>query len=127
MQDDKNQYIFPEQERTIFTKTGLIILFPLELMVHAIFVVPSIIHKNLDDVWVSLFFAIIFGVSVLGMFAINAISGNNINIINYREQLLDEYSGWEQELKTEEERLEKWEELLEQRENQLREEMNGGE
>ena len=61
MQDDKNQYIFPEQERTIFTKTGLIILFPLELMVHAIFVVPSIIHKNLDGVWVSLFFAIIFG------------------------------------------------------------------
>ena len=77
--------------------------------------------------YVALFFAIIFGVSVLGMFAINAISGNNINIINYREQLLDEYSGWEQELKTEEERLEKWEELLEQRENQLREEMNGGE
>lgn len=77
--------------------------------------------------YVSLFFAIIFGVSVLGMFVINAISGNNINIINYREQLLDEYSGWEAELKTEEERLEKWEALLEERENQLREEMNGGE
>ena len=77
--------------------------------------------------YVALFFAIIFGISVLGMFAINAISGNNINIINYREQLLDEYSGWEAELKTEEERLEKWETLLEERENQLREEMNGGE
>lgn len=77
--------------------------------------------------YVALFFVIVFGLSVLGMFAINAISGNNINIINYREQLLDEYSSWEQELKTEEERLEKWEELLEQRENQLREEMNSGE
>jgi len=77
--------------------------------------------------YVALFFAIIFGISVLGMFVINAISGNNINIINYREQLLDEYSGWEAELKTEEERLEKWETLLEERENQLREEMNGGE
>lgn len=77
--------------------------------------------------YVALFFAIVMGVSVLGMFAINAISGNNINIINYREQLLNEYSSWEAELKTEEERLEKWEELLEQRENQLREEMNGGE
>ena len=77
--------------------------------------------------YVATFFAIVFGISVLGMFAINAISGNNINIINYREQLLDEYSSWEQELKIEEERLEKWEALLEQRENQLREEMNGGE
>lgn len=77
--------------------------------------------------YVALFLAIIFGVSVLGMFAINAISGNNINIINYREQLLNEYSGWEAELKTEEERLEKWEALLEARENQIREEMNGGE
>ncbi|MBP3678656.1 MAG: hypothetical protein J6I97_09950 [Agathobacter sp.] len=77
--------------------------------------------------YVALFFAVIFGISVLGMFVINAISGNNINIINYREQLLDEYSGWEAELKTEEERLEKWETLLEERENQLREEMNGGE
>jgi len=77
--------------------------------------------------YVALFLAIIFGVSVLGMFVINAISGNNINIINYREQLLNEYSGWEAELKTEEERLEKWEALLEARENQIREEMNGGE
>lgn len=77
--------------------------------------------------YVALFFAIVLGVSVLGMFAINAISGNNINIINYREQLLNEYSGWEAELKIEEERLEEWEALLEKRENQLREEMNGGE
>lgn len=77
--------------------------------------------------YVALFFAIIFGISVLGMFVITEISGNNVNIINYREELLNEYSNWEQELKTEEERLEKWEALLEQRENQLRDEMNGGE
>lgn len=77
--------------------------------------------------YVALFFAIVLGISVLGMFVINAISGNNVNIINYREQLLNEYSSWEAELKTEEERLEKWEALLEERENQLREDMNGGE
>ncbi|MBQ3558516.1 MAG: hypothetical protein IJA07_03250 [Agathobacter sp.] len=94
------------------------------------------VNKKVDDkvggsykkpFYVALFFAIVLGVSVLGMFAINAISGNNINIINYREQLLNEYAGWEAELKTEEERLEKWEALLEKRENQLREDMNGGE
>jgi len=77
--------------------------------------------------YVALFFAIIFGLSVIGMFVITEISGNNVNIINYREQILDEYSGWEAELKTEEERLEKWEALLEEREKELREEMNGGE
>lgn len=72
------------------------------------------------------FFAVIFGVSVLGMFVINAISGNNVNIINYREQLLNEYSSWEAELKTEEERLERWEENLELREEQFREQLNNG-
>lgn len=76
---------------------------------------------------VATFCAIILGVSVIGMFVINAISGNNVNIINYREQLLNEYSDWKAELKTEEERLERWEETLEQREEQLREQLNSGE
>ena len=47
-------------ERKIFTKAGLIML-PLELIVHLMFIIPSIAHRNLDGVWVSLFFAIIFG------------------------------------------------------------------
>lgn len=76
---------------------------------------------------VATFCAIILGISVIGMFVINAISGNNVNIINYREQLLNEYSGWEAELKAEEERLDRWEETLEQREEQLREQLNSGE
>lgn len=71
--------------------------------------------------YVTLFFAIVFAASIAGMFLINAISGNNVNIINYREQIQNEYSSWEAELKTEEERLEKWEELLEERESNLRE------
>lgn len=86
------------------------------------------VEKNYKkQFYVALFFAIVFGLSVLGMFVITEISGNNVNIINYREQILDEYSSWAQELKTEEERLDKWEELLEEREIQLREEMNSGE
>lgn len=76
---------------------------------------------------VATFCAIVLGVSVIGMFVINAISGNNVNIINYREEILNEYSSWEAELKTEEERLERWEENLEQREEQFREQMNNGE
>ena len=60
MQIFKDQYIFPEQERKIFANAGRI-LFPLELIVHLIFIVPAIIYKNLDGVWVSLFFVIVFG------------------------------------------------------------------
>lgn len=76
---------------------------------------------------VASFVAIVFGASVIGMFVINAISGNNINIINYREQILNEYSSWEAELKEEEERLNQWEENLEEREEQLRQQINDGE
>jgi len=75
---------------------------------------------------VASFCAIVLAVSIVGMFVINAISGNNVNIINYREQLLDEYSGWEAELKTEEERLQRWEETLEEREEQFRNQVNDG-
>lgn len=60
MQIINNQYVFPVQERKIYTKAGLI-LFPLELIVHLMLIVLSITHKNLDGIWVSLFFAIIFG------------------------------------------------------------------
>lgn len=77
--------------------------------------------------FVAMFFAMVFAASIMGMFVINAMSGNNVNIINYREQLLDEYSGWEAELKTEEKRLQRWEETLEEREEQFRNQVNGGE
>lgn len=60
MQNTEKQYVFPEQERKIFVYGGRILL-PLELLVHFIFITPAITHKNLDGVWVSLFFAIIFG------------------------------------------------------------------
>ena len=88
-------------------------------------------RKSSDDYrkpfLVATFCAIILGISVIGMFVISAISGNNVNIINYREQLLNEYSSWEAELEEEAERLENWEETLEERESQLRDQMNGGE
>lgn len=68
---------------------------------------------------VSLFFAVIFGVSVLGMFVIAELSGNNVNIINYRNEIINQYEKWEQELESEEDRLKEWEQELEQREEAL--------
>ena len=66
--------------------------------------------------YITLFFAIIFAFSVVGMFVITEISGNNVNIINYRNEILDEYSEWEQQLKEKEAELKEWEAELEGRE-----------
>ena len=68
---------------------------------------------------VATFFAVVFAVSVIGMFLIMEISGNNTTIINYRDKILNEYSSWQADLKAEEERLEEWEAQLEERENAL--------
>ncbi len=65
--------------------------------------------------YIALFFAIVFGISVIGMFVIMEISGNNTNIINYREEILNEYSSWEVELKEKEAELKAWEAELEER------------
>lgn len=70
--------------------------------------------------YVALFFAIVFGISVLGMFMINKISGNNVTILNYKNALLDEYSGWEAQLQEKEAQLKSWEKELEYREEALR-------
>ncbi len=66
--------------------------------------------------YITLFFAIIFALSIVGMFVIAEISGNNVNIINYRNEILNEYSEWEQQLKEKEAELKEWEAELESRE-----------
>ena len=55
------QYIFPELERTVFIKSNFI-LVPLELILHAICIGTSVVHQNLDGVYISLFFAVIFAI-----------------------------------------------------------------
>ena len=65
--------------------------------------------------YIAVFFAIIFAVSVIGMFIITEISGNSVNIINYREEILNEYSGWEADLQEKELELKEWEAELESR------------
>ena len=66
--------------------------------------------------YVALFFAIVFALSVVGMFIISELSGNNVNIINYRNEILNEYSTWEQQLLEKEAELKAWEAELESRE-----------
>jgi predicted PurR-regulated permease PerM len=64
------------------------------------------------SVSILLFFAIVFGLSVLGMFIINELSSNSITILNYREEIINEYSTWEAELN-------EWEAELREREKAL--------
>ena len=65
--------------------------------------------------YVALFFAIVFALSVVGMFVITKVSGNNVNILNYRNEILDEYSQWEQQLQEKEAELKAWEAELNSR------------
>ena len=63
--------------------------------------------------YIALFFAIVFGVSVIGMFVVNEISSNSVNILNYREEIINEYAGWEAELQEKEAELKAREKALE--------------
>ncbi len=66
--------------------------------------------------YTALFFSIVFALSVVGMFIITKVSGNNVNIINYRNEILNEYSSWEKQLQEKEAELREWEAELESRE-----------
>lgn len=46
---------------------------------------------------VTLFLAVIMAVSMAGMFLITA-SSNNLNILNYENEIINKYAGWEKEL-----------------------------
>jgi hypothetical protein len=69
---------------------------------------------------VALFFAIVFGLSVAGMFVIAEVSSDNINIINYENKLIDKYEQWSNDLKEKEQDLKDWEKELEKREEALK-------
>lgn len=69
--------------------------------------------------YIALFFAIVFGVSVIGMFFINELSSNSVTILNYREEIINEYAGWEVELKEKETELREREKALKEREEAM--------
>lgn len=67
--------------------------------------------------------AVVFGISVIGMFLMMKFSKNNVNIINYRNQIIDEYQEWESELKEKEAFLKEWEAELENQQTTTQEEL----
>lgn len=54
---------------------------------------------------ISLFFSIVFLLIIGGMFTITYLSGDNINIINYENKLIDKYESWDEELRQRESQL----------------------
>ncbi len=64
---------------------------------------------------VSTFFAVVFGVALIGIFIIIVMSTNNVTILNYENQLIDRYEQWEMNLNQRESELREREEALENR------------
>lgn len=74
----------------------------------------SYIYKELF--YLTLTFCIVFLIAIACMFYITSTSGN-INIINYENEIIDKYSGWEQELSDREKELDTWQKELEDKMN----------
>lgn len=76
-------------------------------------------EKNTDPVdyryrelfHLTLTLCIVLFVSIVAMFIISSTS-NNINILNYENEIIDKYSTWEQELSDREKELDAWEKEL---------------
>lgn len=72
--------------------------------------------------FVSSFLALVFGLSLVGVFVIAALSNNNITILNYENTVIDKYEEWEASLNEREKRLKEWEASLELRDRNQSEE-----
>lgn len=71
---------------------------------------------------VTLAFSVILNVVLMilvGAMFIITLYSDNPNILNYRTQVINEYAGWEQELRDKEDELRDWEQELLQKENEL--------
>lgn len=53
----------------------------------------------------ALFFAIVLGAVVIGMFGITYYSGSSVTILNYENALIDKYEDWENDLDEREQKL----------------------
>lgn len=54
---------------------------------------------------ITLFFAIVLGAVVIGMFGITYYSGSSVTILNYENALIDKYEDWEKDLDEREQKL----------------------
>lgn len=70
-------------------------------------------------------FVLVF--AVIGMFAITYFSGNNTNIINYENEIINKYEIWEKQLDEKEAQLKAREQAIEDREAMLGEIVENGE
>jgi hypothetical protein len=67
---------------------------------------------------VSMFFTVVFALAVMGMLAMSWASVDNVNIINYENEIINKYESWEQELNEREQELNEREEKLDMQEGQ---------
>lgn len=75
---------------------------------------------------VSTFFAVVFALVIVGMFAITYLSDDNVNILNYENAIIDKYEDWQKALDKREKQLDERESELDEREDQLQlQEENG--
>lgn len=75
---------------------------------------------------VSTFFAVVFALVIVGMFAITYLSDDNVNILNYENAIIDKYENWQKALDKREKQLDERESELDEREDQLQlQEENG--
>lgn len=70
---------------------------------------------------VSTFFAVVFAMIIIGMFAITYFSDDNVTILNYENKIIDKYEEWQKSLDEREQQLDERESELMEREEQLQE------
>lgn len=68
---------------------------------------------------VSTFFAVVFALVIAGMFAITYFSDENVNILNYENEIIDKYEDWQKSLDEREQQLDEREAELVEREMKL--------
>lgn len=56
------------------------------------------IEKYKKSFQVATFFAVIFGIVIIGMFAIVYFTSSNLDALNYEEEIINKYESWEKEL-----------------------------
>ena len=71
--------------------------------------------------WISTFCAVVFALTLIGMFIITAVSKDNVTILNYENAVIDKYEVWEKELNEREIELNAREIELNERELELQE------
>ena len=72
---------------------------------------------------VAMFFAVVFFCVIAGIFAITYFSGKNKNILNYENEIINQYESWQVELEEKEDELNAREKELEKREALLESQM----